>query len=91
MGLAEARRIARSVSERGGGLPAVEAMALPHGDGAAHGAVKMHLLIRGCVLQHVKFVGRMCMEDVIGTLKQTALFACLVERLEAVLRGHSML
>ena len=35
VGLEEARRIARTVSERGGGLPAVEAMALPHGEGAA--------------------------------------------------------
>lgn len=32
--LAAARRVARAVSARGGGLPAVEAMALPHGDGA---------------------------------------------------------
>ncbi|KAK9838331.1 hypothetical protein WJX81_005102 [Elliptochloris bilobata] len=31
--LAGARLIAREVSARGGGLPAVEAMALPHGDG----------------------------------------------------------
>jgi glutamate formiminotransferase len=34
--LRAARRIARSVSARGGGLPAVEAMALPHAEGAAH-------------------------------------------------------
>ena len=32
--LAGGRRIARAVSARGGGLPSVEAMALPHGDGA---------------------------------------------------------
>jgi glutamate formiminotransferase len=33
--LQAARRIARGVSARGGGLPAVEAMALPHTEGAA--------------------------------------------------------
>ena len=50
MGLAEARRIARAVSERGGGLPAVEAMALPHGDRAecwlAEAFVKTALMYR---------------------------------------------
>lgn len=49
-----ARRVARKVSERGGGLPAVQAMALPHGGEADEGLMTVEI---ACNLLDVSVTG----------------------------------
>lgn len=49
-----ARRVARNVSERGGGLPAVQAMALPHGSDADKGIMTVEI---ACNLLDVSVTG----------------------------------